>query len=713
MNPLHRRTWLGGVLIMALTVAAYLPALRGDFIWDDDVYVARNTTLVDAGGLAKMWFHLTITPQYYPLVFTTFWIEHHLWGNQPFGYHLVNVLIHAAGAVLLWRILTRLRVRGACLAAAIFALHPVHVESVAWITERKNVLSGLLYLSSLACYLRFAGLPDETDPAPPRWKPYVLSLLLFCGALLSKSVTASLPAAILLIVWWKRDRIARRDIIPLIPFFILGLAMGLTTAWLERTHVGAEKVHWNLTPIDRVLIAGRALWFYAGKLIWPHPLIFTYPRWQIDSHDPLQYLYPLGAFLLVVALWRLRQRWGRAPLVAALFFGGALLPALGFLNVYPMLFSYVADHFQYLASIGPIALFAALLACKVPIRSTALRATAAAGIVLPLGILTWQQGHDYQDLETLWRNTLAKNDDAWMAHNNLAVLLNRTDRADEAVPHFQRAVELNPNNPAGYIGLVDSRIRQGKVEEAAAALLEARRLDPALSVTQFWMGVIADRRNLPDEAIDHYRSALASDPDLADAHNNLAVLLEQRGEFDSALAHYEKAIEGFTSPADDKKKTLVLFNVAALLENRGRIDEAMEYFRRAILAKPDYGEAHLHLASILFRRHQTNLAAKHYEQAVRHLPGNAQARYNYGVALSTLGRFDEADRQFAEAMKIKPDYVEPRFGQARLLELRGRTDDAIREYESVVRDHPDHAGARRRIAALRGGIPASQPRHDD
>ena len=587
------------------------------------------------------------------------------------------------------------------------------MESVAWITERKNVLSGFLYLSSLACYLVFAGLPDSEAPRRRRWGPYVGAFFLFCGALLSKSVTASLPAAILLILWWQRDRLKWRDVFPLIPFFCVGLSMGLTTAWLERHHVGAERVQWGLTPIDRVLIAGRAVCFYLGKLVWPHPLMFTYPRWRIDSHSTAQFLFPAAVLAGIGVLWIARKRLGKGPLVAALFFVGTRFPALGFIDVYPMIFSFVADHFQYLASIGPIVLISAAITRYAKPGPFAARATVAVCLLLPLGILTWRQGRNYRDLETLWRATLKLNDDAWMAHNNLGVVLYTTERVEESAHHFQRAIELNPQNPAGYNGLADARMKDERWDEAARLTAHALELDPTYGMSHYHLGLISDHLNRPDEAFAHYEKALELMPTLTEAHNDLAILCEQRGDADAAISHYLQAIDGFAAIGNAKKETLVHFNLAALLESRGQIDEAISHYRRAVDLKPEYGEAHLRLANLLFRRRQTSEAAHHYEEALRELSDSAQVHYNYGVALSNLKRLDEASKQFIEALRLQPDYLEARFARARLLELRGRSTEALHEYESILRDHPDHAPSKQRCTALRNrpttSGPASRP----
>jgi hypothetical protein len=342
--------------LVVMTLVAYAPALRDGFVWDDDQHVTENPTLTSLAGLQRIWLDPTALPQYYPMVHTTFWVERHLWGLRPFGYHLVNVLLHLANAFLLWYLLEHLAVRGAWLAAAIFALHPVHVESVAWITERKNVLSGLFYLLAGACFLRFLGLLGGVTR---RWSWYVAGFVLFLCALLSKTVTATLPLALFLVLWWKRDRVRGRDVAPLVPPLAVGVAFGLVTLWIERHHVGAQGDLFTLSPLSRWLLAGRALWFYASKIVWPSRLSFFYPRWPVDPAVGWQYLFPLAAASVVVSLWVARRRIGKAPSAAVAFFAVTLFPALGFFDVYPMRFSWVADHFVYLASAGLIALVAA------------------------------------------------------------------------------------------------------------------------------------------------------------------------------------------------------------------------------------------------------------------------------------------------------------------------------------------------------------------
>jgi len=391
-KELIRNPWLFACILIIAVALSYSSAWSGRPIWDDDAHITK-TELRSLGGLAQIWINPGATQQYYPLVHSAFWLEHKIWGDTVWPYHLVNVLLHAFSAFLVWRILLRLKIPGTWLAAGIFALHPVQVESVAWISELKNMLSGVLVLSAALLYLRFDQSRKRSE--------YTGALALFALGLLSKSVVATLPAAILVIFWWKRGKLAwKNDLIPLLPFFAFGIAAGAFTAWMERTHIGAQGNQFALSFLDRCLIAGRAFWFYLVKLLWPAELTFIYPRWHVSPSVWWQYIFPLSALTLLVILWKLRNRW-RGPLAAFLLFTGLLFPALGFINVYPFLFSYVADHFQYIASIAVITLVSAAIVFLIDKFSERLLPVARHAIpialLVALGILTWRQARMYRD----------------------------------------------------------------------------------------------------------------------------------------------------------------------------------------------------------------------------------------------------------------------------------------------------------------------------
>jgi tetratricopeptide (TPR) repeat protein len=519
--------YLGAVALVVLIAAAYAPVRYAGFIWDDNQYVTENTTLTEPGGLTRIWLEPGSTPQYYPLVFTSFWLEQRLWGLDPLGYHLVNVGLHALNALLLWSSLSLLGLPGAWYAAALFGLHPVHAESVAWVTERKNVLSAFFYLLALICYLP-AGPRARALRAP--W--YCLALVLFVAALLSKTVTCSLPAVIVLLLWWRQGHVTRQDLLYLAPFFALGLVLALVTVQMERQHVGALGAAWDLSWVERCLSAGRALWFYAGKLLWPAELVFIYPRWHIDAGAPRQYLFPAAALALVVVLWLARGRLGRGPLTALLIFGGTLLPALGFFNVYPMLFSFVADHFQYLAS---AALLAAAAAAAVLLAGRVRAPLGAALLALPLallGLLTYRQCHIYVNAQTLWLDTLARNPDAWVAHHNLAAIFFKEGRYGAAAHHAEATLRLYPQQPLALDNVLALSVllyHQGNLEAALRAVDAGLAAQPAHADAYLLRGQIHEKLGQAAAAEADYRASLLHRPDHAPAQHRLGLVLLELG----------------------------------------------------------------------------------------------------------------------------------------------------------------------------------------
>ncbi len=472
LRPTGKPGWLGcahpatGAILVAMVLVTFAPTLRNQYIWDDDAYVTKNLNLRSAEGLWATWFKPFSLPQYYPLVHTTFWLEYQSWELDPVGYHVDNMLLHALGVVLAWRVLLRLGISWAWLGAALFAVHPVTVESVAWITERKNVLSEALVLASMLCYLRFAPVePNSVDATGSRWKwiNYGLALVFFLGALLSKTVVATMPAVLLVIYWWKRGRIGWRDLVPLLPFFAVGMSLGMVTAWLERIHVGAEGDEWAFTRAERVLIAGRAVWFYATKLAWPHPIIFFYPRWEIDGHEWWQYCFPRRRWRLPSRCSCCVEESGRGPLAAALVFGGVLVPAIGFFNVYPFRFSFVADHFQHHATLSLFALAAGgaalldrrLARVNVATGETPTNTTSVSfapsqillrgvtGVVLVvLAVTSYVQCRTYYDVEVLYTDVMAKNPSAWIAFSNLGAHYLKEQRGEEATALLRQALAI-------------------------------------------------------------------------------------------------------------------------------------------------------------------------------------------------------------------------------------------------------------------------------
>src|SRR6266403_5148243 len=434
------RACVFGMLLAAITIFAYRPAWNGGFLWDDDAYVTNNDLLTASDGLQRIWFSLDSPSQYFPLVYTTFRIERALWGLSPSGYHWVNLLLHVANALLVWRVLARLNVPGAWLAGAIFALHPVQVESVAWITERKNVLMGFFFLLTLVAWIAFV---DKRTRRP--WILYCLALMFYVLALSAKATACTLPAALFLILWLQKKTITMRRLMQIVPFFVLGVGMGLLAVWWERYHQGTNRAVFPfLSPIERFLVASRAVWFYLSKIFWPSNLTFIYPTWNISPGDLLDYIWLLAGIAACVAIYFLRRYVGRSVVVAAAFFVSTLSPVLGFLMLFTFRYTFVADHYQYLACIGPIALASAGI-ISLSNKFTQYRAviiSAALLVVAILGTLTWRQAATYTDIETLWRTTLARNPECWMAHTNIGLVLFQKGQIDDAIAHYRTALQM-------------------------------------------------------------------------------------------------------------------------------------------------------------------------------------------------------------------------------------------------------------------------------
>jgi protein O-mannosyl-transferase len=725
--------------IFCATLMAYWPALRGGLVWDDASHVT-NPALESLHGLWRIWFDLGATQQYYPLLHSAFWMEHRIWGDAVLGYHLTNVVLHAASACLVVRIVRRLSLPGAWLAGLVFALHPVCVEAVAWISEQKSALSGVFCLAAAMVYLRF----DQTRRRPD----YLCALGLFVLGLLSKTVTATLPAVLLVVFWWQRGRLGfRRDVRPLLPWFALGAGAGLFTAWVERTYIGARGADFALTLTERFLLAGRAIWFYAGKLVWPAHLIFTYPRWKMDAGVWWQYLPPAGVLAAAIGLCLLARRH-RGPLAGFLIFAGTLFPVLGFLNVYPFLFSFVADHFQYLASLGiivPITSGLALGAKRVRLGQPAVVVLPGA-LLAALGILTWRQSATYRDAETLYRATLARNPASWMAHTNLGVALAESpSRLPEAIAEYQASLRLKPNEAQTHADLGDALAQMpGRLPEAVTEFRTALRLKPNSVQTHSDLGVALSQipGRLP-EAIAEFQAALRLQPDYAEAHDNLGVALSQvPGRLPDAIAEFRAALRIRPSYADARNNlaralertpgrlpdAIAEFEAAlqtnaddaetrnnlgfALLQIPGRLPDAVAEFQAALRIKPDYADAHHNLGNALSQIPvRLPDAIAEFQSALRLKPDDAETHNDLGVDLAQLpGRLPEAIAEFQAALRIQPDYADAHENLANALaQTPGRLGEAIVEYQKTLRIKPDDAAAHNGLGVALAQTPGRLP----
>jgi protein O-mannosyl-transferase len=671
-----------GVLVV-LVLAVYFPALRGGFLWDDDAHVTRPA-LRSIHGLWRIWFEARATQQYYPVLHTAFWVEHKLWGDSVVGYHLLNALLHAGAAWLLFLVLGRLSFPAPRLAALLFALHPVCVESVAWISEQKNTLSAVFYLGSALVYLRF----DETQ----RRSLYAWASVLFVVALLTKSVTATLPAALLVVFWWQRGRISwTRDVVPLLPWFAVGVGSGLFTAWVERKLIGAEGADFSFSEVQRLLLAGRATVFYMGRLAWPANLMFIYPRWSLDEGVIWGCLSLLGVAILLAALV-LRSRKARGPLAGFLLFAGTLFPVLGFVNVYPFLFSFVADHFQYLASIGilvPAAwglwwVFGRISRDKPGLGVLVLAVPAV------LGVVSFWHARDYRSSDTLYRATLERNPAAWLIHFNLAVTLGMgPEHLSEAISEYEATVKLKPDHWRAHNNLASALLRvPGRTADAVAEYREALRYNPdyADAHNNLALALESDPSRLP-EAERELRTAIRINPNYDAAHSNLGSLLMRNPDtINEAISEYEAAIE--ISP-DDAGYHFALANALSLIP--GKLADAVLEYRVALQLRPGYVEAHSNLGVALAHTPGgIDDAIEELKVAAGLSPGSANVHANLANALTKVpGRNAEAISEYAAALRINPSDALSHYSLGMLLSREpGRLQDAIPELEAAVRLSP-------------------------
>jgi len=530
------KDWLFFIALIVAVFLVYQPVWHAGFIWDDDAFLFNNPLIKQSNGLYQFWF-TTKAPDFFPLTSTTLWLEWRLWGTNPLGYHIVNVLLHALSTVLIWRVLTHLRIPGAWLAAALFAVHPVNVESVAWITERKNTLAMLFYVTSLLFYLRF----EDTD----RWRWYGMALGSFVLALLSKTAVVPLPIVLLGLAWWKRDRVSSRDVKLTLPFFGVALLLGLITVWFQSHSVGSAIVRTD-SFWSRLAGAGWEVWFYLYKALLPVNLIFVYPRWQIDATNLLSYVPGLLLLLLAAVFLRFRKGWGKAWLFVLGYFVVMLLPVLGFINIYFMRYSLVADHWQYFSIIGPIGLVAAGITWasdRLKKRNVFLVPALSAILLLVLGVLTWRQTCNYSDAETLWNMTIARNPACWLAYNNLGKTYNERGNYRQAIEDFNRAIEIKPGIAEVYSNRGNAYNGLGNYKQAIEDLNRAIEIKPDLAEAYNNRGDAYNNLGNYRQAIEDFNRAIEIKLDFAEAYYNRAVIYLNQGDNISGCRNARKACE--------------------------------------------------------------------------------------------------------------------------------------------------------------------------
>lgn len=659
-QPASLPAWLPWVALVGITFLAYLPVWRAGFIWDDDTFLTNNRLIKDAGGLFRFWF-TTAAPDYFPLTSTTLWLEWRLWGPNPLGYHLVNVLLHALSAVLWWRVLAQLKVPSAWLAAAIFALHPVNVESVAWITERKNTLTMFFYALTILWFLK----SEESG----RRKWYWMSVFFFLLALLSKTSVTPLPIVLLGLAWWRRGKVTSQDWIRSAPFFILSLALGLVTMWFQANRAITDMVVRSDGLAARLAGAGSAVWFYLYKALVPLNLSFVYPRWKIDATSALAWA-PIVLLLVAFGVcWWQRNRWGRGWFFGLGYFVLLVLPVLGFVDIFFMRYSLVSDHWQYFSIIA-VAVVVAVgidklsdlilnpnpsqtipeeIKNKSKIKIKKLSAVFGAAVLVGLGVLTWRQCGEYRDEEALWRATLERNPRSYLALNNYGNRLREFGQAAAAVPLLERAIAVEPSYPEAHHSLGDAFVQLGRLEEAVRSLQKAVEIKPDNALAHNNLGSLLLKQKKAGEAIPHFHAALKVRPDFGEAFYNLGNAQLELGATDEALRSFQAAVAVWPECAAAHN------NIANILFGAGKTAEAIRHLQQAVEHEPKNISIRENLTKALLTENRLAEAAVQLEKISEARPDDAGLHNNLGIILMRLGRGIEAEKLFRKAIKLQPE----------------------------------------------------------
>jgi tetratricopeptide (TPR) repeat protein len=703
--------------------------MNGVFIWDDDVMLKNNPYVQSPSGLYDIWC-TTRLPDFFPLTSTSLWLEFWMWGLDPTPYHITNLLLHIASALLLWRILLRLGIPGAWLAAVVFAIHPVNVESVAWITQRKNTLAMVFYLAAILFYLRslseVRGSRFEVQGSRFSWH-YRFSLFAFLLALLAKTSVVMLPFVLLLCHWWLQTSPSRSLTYSLahlltyfrrtVPFFALSLILGLVTVWFQNQRAIAGDVVQSAGFFARLAGAGWGIWFYLVKALLPLKLSFVYPRWEIDPHSLLSYLPLAALIILVFVVWRYRRGWGRPVLFALGYFVLMLAPVLGFLTIYFQRYSLVADHWQYFSIIGPIALVVGAVAHLIVSTGTLKRGhptlwfgvhALACLAVAALVVLTWRQSALYKNSETIWTDTLRKNPGCWMAHNNLGLCFGNTA---EAMKHFEDSLRLYPEQVEAHLNLGAVLMKLGHLDDAKAQFESARANNPSNGMAYFNLGLVLEEQGKTAEAQACYRRAIKLWPHYAEAHSNLGASLQVEGNLAEAQAQFVEALRLQPSLISARN------NLGLALQAQGKTAEAIAQFMEALRLQPKNPQAHNNLGKTYAEQRRLSDALGEMNEAVRLNPAYTEAllnlsrlHYEAGNVLMNQHKIGEAEAHYRFALQVQTNYPEAHYQLAVIAQGRNQTGDAIAHFRDAARLKPDWVEALNNLAWMLATCPDARNR---
>ena len=691
-----------GLLLIVATLGVFWQVRSHDFLnYDDDVYVSENSQ-VQEGFTRKsvIWaFTSGYASNWHPLTWLSHMLDCQLFGLNPGGHHLTNLMLHLANTLLLFLLLNRMTSAPyrSALVAALFALHPLHVESVAWVAERKDVLSTLFWMLTMWTYLLYV--------EHPRLGRYLLTLVVFTLGLMAKPMLVTLPCVLLLLDYWPLDRLALRQpedsinsgaqkglssspqrsfLLRLfwekVPFFVLAAVSSAVTFLVQQSSGAVKSV--ESFPLSIRIANGLVSYVsYIYKMIWPQHLAVFYPHQ--GSSLPMWLAGAAGLLLLGISVAVMRAG-RRHPYLAVgwLWYLGTLVPVIGLVQVG---LQEMADRYTYVPLIG---LFI-MIAWGIPELTRGWRygrvvlRMAAGSLLAVLMVCTWMQLRHWRDNETLFKHALNTTANNFLAHDSLGNTLAQQGKIGEAIDHYSAALRIKPDYMNSHTNLGIALLQRGDVEQAITHFSAVLRYQSDSPEAHNNLGLAVARQGYVDRAIDHYFTAIRLKPDYPQAHNNLGNALASQGKFDQAISHYSEALR--IKPEDAEAHS----NLANVLASQGRFKEAIDHYSQALQIKPDNFEAHINLGVVLADQGKFNEAIDHYSEALRIRPDYANAHNDLAVALEKQGRIEEAVDHYYEALRIEPNNTITHIQLALVWLSQERTDKAIEHYQKALSLSPD------------------------
>ena len=703
--------------LVCLTFLVFLRVLWSDFTNFDDQHFVLDNPNVRAGLTlegVKYAFTATRTANWHPLTWLSFMVDAQIYGTNPFGYHLTNLILHIINVALLFLLLTQMTgyLWRSAFVAALFGIHPLHVESVAWIAERKDVLSTLFWLLTMWAYVRYVRSLNATDGARiTSWAWYLVGLVLFAIGLMAKPMLVTLPFVLLLLDYWPLGRmdltagISRQEcevsqwrfrramslVVEKTPFFILSALSSLVT-YITQQREGAMASS-ELYPLQ-ICIGNSIVSYltYLWKTLFPLNLAVFYPHpgASLPLWMPIVGIVVLG----ILTRWVLKEAKSRPyATVGWLWYLGTLVPVIGIVQVGSQA---LADRYTYVPLIGIFILVAwgipEALECDMTRRRATGLAIAACTVLSALAILTWHQVGYWRNSITLFTHAIKAVPGNALAHNQLGKALEDLGKFKDAERHFAAAVRLNPVGADAHYNLGEILAKQGKFSEAIAEYRAALDLNPNHYAAHNNLGMALVELGRTREAIQHFREALRLNPNSSEARNNLANALARGGAFEKAIQSYRETTS--KNPHDP----VAHYNLGLLLLSKHKLDEAVQELSKAIEIKPDYADAHLNLGLAFAQQGDTQSAMEHFRRVLQIEPNNPEAHNNLGIAFATKGDMQSAENHFRMAIKTRPNYAEARYNLGNILAAQGKRNEAIEQYTKALQAKPDYPQAHFNLA---------------